>query len=76
MLVECVEWERRLWRVWCLWRDPTLGCLSIRFVPLLWQLQSQCSEMDIITGELLFVSMMDNYIAFWDRFGQKYRKLK
>ena len=32
--------------------------------------------MDIITGELRFIYMMDNYIAFWDHFGQKYRKLK
>ena len=69
MLVEYVQWEWRLWPVWCLWRDPTLACLSIRFVPLLRQLQSECSEVVIITGELPFIAIMDNRIAYWDRFG-------
>ena len=32
--------------------------------------------MDIITGKLLFISIMDNYIAFWDHLRQKYWKLR
>ena len=42
-------------------------------VPLLWQLQSECSEMGIMTGELPFIAttnaVTDNCITYWDCFG-------
>ena len=64
-----------------LWRDPIwLGSrcdyVSRTLVPLLWQLQSECIEVDTITGELPFIAMVDNCISFWDRFGIECRKHK